>query len=277
MWKPTISVSFEDNTAAEDRMEFSAGSTSACADCYEPESVVPRAPWRAASSEELEMMFSRDGGEDAGRSIRVLRFPSCLLEAFHGVAAHQGGLTSENARSITSGGEARAILTDFNRFASSIPRLNGQIDADQIRGGFSIKEPGMKTVSINPQGGRFVGLHVDNWFRSPLGCRAQSPVRICANFGSCDRFFLFVNVAVDDIYSAETGDGSRLEWRSQVANLKSATTLGRKFLRVFDDYPITRIRVKPGEAYIGPTENIIHDGSTERANNLDVSCHINAQ
>jgi hypothetical protein len=276
MWKPTISVSFEDNTVADDCLEFSAGSTSASCDCYEPEAAVPRGPWRAASSEEIQVMLSRNAGEDAGRSIRIHRFPSGFLEALRHIASRQGGLTPENARSITSSREAKAILTDFNRFASSLPSLNGLVTADHIHGGFYIKQPGLKTVTTN-QDGRFIGLHVDNWFRLPIGRRAQSPVRICANFGSCDRFLLFLNVTVDDIYSAdavETQDGKRLEWRKAVVNLKTPTILARKFLRVFDYYPITRIRVKPGEAYIAPTENIVHDASTELGSDLDVSCHI---
>jgi hypothetical protein len=280
MWKPTISVSLEDETVADDCLAFSVGSTTASGDGYEPEALVPRGPWRPASSEEIQAMLPREAGEYAGRSIRVFRFPSCLLEALCDIAARQGGFTPENARSITSSGEARAVLTDFNRFASSLPRLNGRIDADHIHGGFSIKEPGLKTVSINPPSGRFVGLHVDNWFRSPLGRRAQSPVRICANFGRCDRFLLFVNVAVDDIYSAdvvEAQDDRLLGWRKEVANFKTPTMLGRRFLQKFDDFPIARIRIKPGYIYIAPTENIIHDGSTELGSDLDVTCHINAQ
>jgi hypothetical protein len=34
------------------------------------------------------------------------------------------------------------------------------------------------------------------------------------------------------------------------------------FLAQNPDYPVTRVRVDPGEAYIAPTENIIHDGSS---------------
>jgi len=225
------------------------------------------------------MMLPRAAGEDAGRSIRVLRFPSCFLDALWDIASRKGGFTPENARSITSSREARAILIDFNRFASSLPRLNGRIAADYIHGGFCIKQPGLKTISIN-RNGCFVGLHVDNWFRFAIGRRAQSPVRICANFGSCDRFLLFINVAVDDIYSAdavEKQDGKHVEWQKEVVNLNTPTSLARKFLQVFNDYPITRIRVKPGQAYIAPTENIVHDGSTELGSDLDVSCHVNAQ
>jgi hypothetical protein len=104
-------------------------------------------------------------------------------------------------------------------------------------------------VSINPPSGRFVG-------------RARSADRICANFGSCDRFLLFLNVAVDDIHSAdavETQDGRRIEWRREAVNFKTPTMLGRRFLEMFGDYPIARIRMKPGDAYISPTEDIVHE------------------
>jgi hypothetical protein len=279
MWKPTISVSFEDNTLSDNRMEFSAGSTSAANGSYEAASMVPRCPWRAPSSEEIQALFSRDGGEDAGRSVRVLRFPSDLLEAFHKLSSLQG-ITQESMQHITGSKAARAIFADFNRFAASVPEINGRLPADHIQGGFCVKQPDLRTVTVNPQSRRFIGLHVDNWFRLPLGSRAQSPVRICANFGWCDRFLLFLNVAVDDICSTkvvETLDGQRLEWGSKAVDLRGATALGRKFLQTFDDHPITRIRVKPGEAYIAPTENIVHDASTESGNTLDVSCHINAQ
>ena len=39
-------------------------------------------------------------------------------------------------------------------------------------------------------------------------------------------------------------------------------TLVLNFMRCFPDYPVIRLRIAPNEAYIAPTENIIHDGST---------------
>jgi hypothetical protein len=183
-------------------------------------------------------------------------------------------------QTITGSKAARAIFAQFNRFAASVPGTNGRLPADQIKGGFCVKKPDLKTIAVNPQTACFMGLHVDNWFRLPLGSRAQSPVRICANFGWCDRFLLFLNVAVDDIHMTrmvEMPDGKSIDWGSEIANVSGLTALGRTFLRTFDDHPITRIRVKPGEAYIAPTENMVHDASTESGSALDVSCHINPQ
>ena len=41
-----------------------------------------------------------------------------------------------------------------------------------------------------------------------------------------------------------------------------ATALGQAFMQRYPDYPVIKVRVAPGEAYIAPTENMIHDAST---------------
>jgi hypothetical protein len=133
-------------------------------------------------------------------------------------------------------------------------------------------------VTTNGRTGRFVGLHVDTWFNLPIGSLAQAPIRVCANFGWNDRFFLFLNIPVDQIASGEIKEFS--DWANEHikknGNFKgAATALARKFLTAFPDYPVGRIRVRPGEAYLAPTENLVHDGSTLANTMPDVTCHIN--
>jgi hypothetical protein len=33
-------------------------------------------------------------------------------------------------------------------------------------------------------------------------------------------------------------------------------------MQLYPTYPVVRLRIGPGEGYIAPTENVIHDGST---------------
>jgi hypothetical protein len=47
------------------------------------------------------------------------------------------------------------------------------------------------------------------------------------------------------------------------------TPLIHAFLHKFPEYPVVRLAVLPGEAYIAPTENMIHDGTTEGMRVLD--------
>ena len=39
--------------------------------------------------------------------------------------------------------------------------------------------------------------------------------------------------------------------------------VGHRFMRARPEYPVIRLRINPGEAYILPTDNLIHDASTE--------------
>lgn len=39
-------------------------------------------------------------------------------------------------------------------------------------------------------------------------------------------------------------------------------SLGQRFMRACPDYPVVRLQIEPGEAYILPTDNLMHDAST---------------
>jgi hypothetical protein len=113
--------------------------------------------------------------------------------------------------------------------------------------------PGLGTVSRDDATGLLVGLHVDMWARLEGATdAADRPSRLCLNLGAEDRWFLFVNQTVAAMRSrlgrgavaADPGDD------------------GRAFLQAFPDYPVLKVRICPGEAYVAATEELLHDGSS---------------
>jgi hypothetical protein len=46
------------------------------------------------------------------------------------------------------------------------------------------------------------------------------------------------------------------------------------FMTLFPSYPVVRVRIHPGEAYVAPTENILHDGSSIDMNAMDITFSI---
>jgi hypothetical protein len=44
--------------------------------------------------------------------------------------------------------------------------------------------------------------------------------------------------------------------------MRDVRSIGAAFMSAFPDYPIVRLRLQPGDAYIAPTENILHDGNS---------------
>jgi hypothetical protein len=51
----------------------------------------------------------------------------------------------------------------------------------------------------------------------------------------------------------------------------NVSIVGKVFMQSFPRYPVIKLMVRPGEAYIAPTENLIHDSTTEEKNMLDVA------
>jgi hypothetical protein len=247
---------------------------------YEAGAIVPRGPWRTISAAALRKIAGRKRGENNGNTIRLVRFPATFLHRFHELVENTGELTEKAVAAAAGGPAGREILREFRQYAASAYGLNGTISEGNIQGGFCVRGQDLETVSANPASGLRVGLHVDSWFRLPLGSRAQAPVRLCANFGWNDRFLLFLNISVDQLANGEIRTFAGWvdeQTRKKSGLLRRPIALVREFLTAFPDYPIGRIRIRPGEAYLAPTENLAHDGSSVASATLDVTCHIHAR
>ena len=122
----------------------------------------------------------------------------------------------------------------------------------------------LKTVTYNQDTRQYNGLHVDNWDQLDLKSRHLATNRICVNIGQNDRYFLFLPFSLTDIarvLSDEMGSDWELPGRP--------TVIGRQFMEKYPEIPIVRCRLRPGEAYIAPTENLVHDGSSVGQGDID--------
>jgi hypothetical protein len=70
------------------------------------------------------------------------------------------------------------------------------------------------------------------------------------NVGNQARYFLFVPLPFQELYR-----------RSGAKDQPCANFVAR-FLEANPDQCVLRLRVDPGEAYIAPTESMVHDAST---------------
>jgi len=121
--------------------------------------------------------------------------------------------------------------------------------------------PGLKTVTVDTASKHYIGLHLDSWDNLELEHRHESTNRICINIGASDRYFLFLPFSLSGMAHIM----SKLHQDLSIHH----TLLGDHFMERFPDVPAIRCRLAPGEAYIAPTENLIHDGSSEGAQQSD--------
>jgi len=115
-------------------------------------------------------------------------------------------------------------------------------------------QPGLLTMTKAVDQDARIGLHIDRWDRLPVDELAHSSNRVSINLGPADRHFIFVN-------QTASGLAAMLEQENlQVA--PDVGAIGVAFMSAFPEHPVVRLRLRPGEAYVAPTENILHDGSS---------------
>jgi hypothetical protein len=122
-------------------------------------------------------------------------------------------------------------------------------------------EPGRITMTKAVGQDARVGLHFDRWDMCPFDDLANSTNRVAMNLGPTDRYFIFVNQTAAGMYAMLSDIGVQVP--------RDVAPIGKAFMQAFPDYPVIRVRLQPGEAYVAPTENILHDGSSAEVSNVN--------
>jgi hypothetical protein len=117
--------------------------------------------------------------------------------------------------------------------------------------GVSRTPPGLVNATIDPATGKHPGLHVDSWDDLPTARRRESRNRISINLGVTDRYLLFLPMSLTDMVRLAGGSDALPYWK-----------IGRRALEAGPSVPVVKCRLRPGEAYIAPTETLIHDASS---------------
>lgn len=138
----------------------------------------------------------------------------------------------------------------------------------QVFNSIAINKPGLRTVTFDHEQSKYLGLHLDSFDKGYLSERRFSSNRICMNLSSEDRYFVFINKTLITI--AKEIKQRQPELIPEETHL-DISRLAYYFAICKPHYPVVKVKCPPGYAYIAPTENIIHDGSSENQTQLDVS------
>jgi hypothetical protein len=208
---------------------------------------LPKPPWRRPGRDEEDELWSPSPPPQS-RLVSVLRMldPGELDEVRNAIPSLRrlDGTRPEAWQNPT----IRFLL----RTISGRCRLEAPIACN----GLAENEGGLATVTVNPQLHRFVGLHLDSWDNLPIEDLPSARNRISVNVGEVVRYLLFINLTVADAMALLGG-------ADNIPQSASARDIVLTFLAAHPDYPIARIAIRPGEAYIAPTENVLHDASSE--------------
>lgn len=256
--------------AAAPRFSLSAGTRapdgSSAGVRFHPEALVPRTPFRPATDTECASLTALAAPE--GPEVVVFTPPHPAVAMLTDICEDCGYY----------GADASAVLPAATHFAfqPALDTLFEQLAPFRIDrrplDTYTLyrAEPGAQAVTRtdrdDPARAACVGLHVDSWEGASLRSRDALRNRICVNLSRARRSFLFVDLTLLEMMRAlglpETED--------------HAVTLftGHTFLRRYPDYPVVRVALEPGEAYLAPTGQIVHDGAAPEPPSPDVALHL---
>ena len=251
--------------------------------CYCEDAFIPDEPWRLPDAKEKELILTREikGLIDRNSCIGLVHLPEEISSLFYDLRA-KALFSEQDSKSLAEHPTYKNAIETFIDYLSRTYLTTPEFAVN----GISIQPPGLKTVTYNSSTRGYIGLHLDSWDQMPLEKRHLSTNRICLNVGSEDRFLLFINLTLKDIYHLmvvysqarawnfinKKGDFQSLPSMSKI----SPNVLIKEFMKTYSSYPVIKLKIAPGEAYIAPTENMIHDGCTDNKKLLDMTFTVRA-
>jgi hypothetical protein len=207
---------------------------------------LPQPPWRGLRSQELEMLYTAD----AARPAVAGGAAAACVEVFDPLPAAQDlSLQSPDAMRSYASRYLSVLMNSAGRPLQLTTALR-----------LRYNEPGLFTSTRDPDdGGRLLGLHVDSQEGRVVCERRHCRRFLSINVGSGPRSLLFVNQLLDEI--AAPGAIATAPQLVEPAN-RNATDFARAWLDLHPRYPVLRVDIVPGGAYLAPVQNMIHDGST---------------
>ncbi|MFI7241655.1 hypothetical protein [Streptomyces qinglanensis] len=228
----------------------------------DPTAVVPRDDWRPLTRAERELLDPAPA-TPLNRMLTVLgldtdSLDACRDELLPVLAAARDGDANEQA------GRRGAVLGRVReRALDAVGRCAGARSTRQGASDSVVHGPGLVSTAYNYEQRTFMGLHLDNHEDLPLTERHRSLLLTVANLGFTDRYVHFVNLRTADLTLMLAATGRAVPDTSHA--LKNA------FFSAFPTHPVLRVRLRPGQAYLVNTQDVLHDGATNTEGLPDVS------
>ncbi|AFY34504.1 hypothetical protein [Calothrix sp. PCC 7507] len=239
---------------------------------YLPASFIPKQEWKivtAVEKERLILLLDRSEKWNLGKYIGVIQIPNNLIEPLR-VIINTLNLNSDrpehNISKISLHAEYQPLIQNISSYLQKYSLTPDGIQCLGIHSHCSgLITSTVDAVRFLPKQPR-VGLHLDSWEKAPLKRRHLSKNRICINIGTETRYFLLINLSLMKMFEM-----LGLSTAIDVSRYYRGVELPDQFMTTFPDYPVVKIALEPNQAYIAPTENIIHDASSLEKQELDVT------
>jgi len=226
---------------------------------YKDNAIKPKNNWRPLNEKELSLIMTKEKMVSTNNQIGIVKIPDDLLMKFKEVGFQNisdykefSNLFKEKSENLE---EAMVLVTDF--FSYLIKDTYSISNVELLC--FSYERPNLETIAYSQTTNEYFGLHFDSSVGNKIFERKNNPNRLSINIGSEPRYLIFTDIDMKQMYDMLLEKDSAFKEEKEKLN---DSALAYKFFETFPNYPVYRFMQKPYEAYIAPTDNVIHDGST---------------
>ncbi len=221
---------------------------------YETQAWLPRRPWEALPAGEAAAHAAADTGA-IGSTVHVVKVPGALIEAVERFVSIRAHGYRRQPDADTASAEHAALAAAIR----AVFRTEGALHFV----GQQVEPPGRDTLTLNEETRRYIGLHVDSWDPLDIAERHAARNRMSINLGPVPRWYCYIPLTLPEVAARVAARTGRV-----FGGPGDPTPMARRFMALEPDIAVIRCRIEPGEAYIAPTENTIHDGSSADAAGL---------
>jgi len=235
----------------------------------------PKVDWRRLSSEELASLLV-PRLSSLNRTVCIFRVSSFIVERFY-----EFGLDALKVVSKQHYNKCfDTVFMDYWREVHQYLQESFFVSFNPCSLAVNFTEPGKESSSYSSDQGKYIGLHIDNWGEPKVRVdqRDIQGVRVGLNIGQETRDVVFVNLSAQRMVEMTKHHLTPREIArvGQLVKEKNASRFVAFFIECFPNYPVIRISLDPGEGYIMPVNNILHNGYPLDKSVVDVNLQISA-
>lgn len=235
---------------------------------YKENALKPKNNWRLLGESEIQSFLTNDLYASTNKNLGLVKIPTFLSDKLKEIGfplVTDFVQFSELFREKPKEFEELTIL--ISEFFSEIIAENHSISEAKLLC-ISYENPKIETIAYDERTDEYFGLHFDSSVGNKLFERKNNPNRLSINIGNEPRYLIFLNIDMDQMFDMVC------EKNKDFINKKnqlSEPALVSTFFELYPDFPVYRLKQYPYEAYIAPTDNIVHDGSTVGKNQPDMT------
>jgi hypothetical protein len=222
---------------------------------------IAKKPWRLPTENESDILIAKKNDLLNYQIVGILNLPSDLKNKFKNLKLDECKNYNEITK-ITNTEIYKNVLKDtIEYFEKSSLEKKSSIPHNIYLG-----EPNLTNNTFNQKEQSYIGLHLDSWEARYSDSKEKARNRICINLGKEPRYLLFYNLQFNEM--------AKMCGVTEMKRNDNPYEMLYKFFDIYKSYPVIKIKINPYEVYLAPTENIIHDGSTEGTVNKDLNLAI---